>query len=176
MGAAFSPIDGQRPTYRYAIQATAPYATPTDWIVIRGSATKVVRITHIEVSGAATAATEVIATFKKHTIANTGGTSTNPTPVAHDSSDAAASALVLLYTVAPAIDASAVIFEPVRLTLAVAPAATSVNPDRFVADYGARPSKAPVLRGVAQELALNFAGAAVPAGGVYDVVIEWTEE
>lgn len=167
--------DGQKATYRYTFQAAAPYATPTDWIVIRGANGVVVRITHLEISGAATAATEVIFAFKKHTIADTVGTSTNPTPVPHDSGDGAAQATVFLYTVAPTIDASAVIFEPVRLTLAVAPAATSVNPDRFVADYGARPSKAPTLRGVAQEFALNFGGAAVPAGGVYDGVIEWTE-
>src|SRR5262249_44379158 len=42
--------------YTYAISATAPYATPTDWVVIRGSATKTVKIVRVELSGAATAA------------------------------------------------------------------------------------------------------------------------
>src|SRR5438046_2548255 len=67
-----SPVDGQKATYRYAIQATAPYSSATDWIVLRGSATKTIRVTHIELSGAATAATEVIMLLKKHTVANTG--------------------------------------------------------------------------------------------------------
>lgn len=168
--------NGTKATYTYAISATAPYATPTDWIVIRGSASKTIKIVKIEISGAATAATEVIFTIKKHTIANTSGTSTTPTPTQHDSNDAAASATVLLYSVAPTIDASATIWKNVRMTLAVAPAATTVAPDRFLYDYAAQIHEPMTLRGVAQELAINFAGAAVPSGGVYDVAIGWTEE
>lgn len=168
--------NGQKPTYTYAISATAPYSSPTDWIVIRGSASKTIKIMRVEVSGAATAATEVIATLKKHTIANTSGTSSNPTPVQHDSNDPAAAATVLLYSVAPTVDASATIWKNVRMTLAVAPAATTVAPDRFVYDILAAPYEPLILRGVAQELALNFAGAAVPSGGVYDVAITWVEE
>jgi hypothetical protein len=167
---------GIKATYVYAISATAPYATPTDWIVIRGSATKTIKIQRIEISGAATAATEVIFTLKKHTVANTSGTSTTPTPTQHDSADAAASATVLLYSVAPTIDASATIWKNVRMTLAVAPAATTVAPDRYVYDYANQPYEPLTLRGVAQELAMNFASAAVPSGGVYDVAITWSEE
>lgn len=170
-----SSAGGSQATYVYAISATAPYATPTDWIVIRGSGSKTIKIVRIEISGAATAATEVIFTLKKHTIANTAGTSTTPTPMKHDSNDGAATATVLLYSAAPTIDASATIWKTVRMTLAVAPAATSVTPDRYVYDYGDQPYAPLVLRGVAQEVAINFAGAAVPAGGVYDVAITWVE-
>jgi hypothetical protein len=169
-------VSGTKATYTYAVSATAPYATATDWIVIRGSGTKTVKILRVELSGAATSATEVIFTLKKHTIANTGGTSTTPTPMQHDSSDGAATAVVLLYSAAPTIDASATIWKSARLTLALAPAATSANPDRYVYDYGVEPYEPLTLRGVAQECALNFAGAAVPTGGVCDVVIVFTEE
>jgi hypothetical protein len=168
--------NGTKATYVYAINATAPYATPTDWIVIRGSASKTIKIVRIDISGAATAATEVVFTLNKHTIANTGGTSTTPTPVQHDSNDAAAAATVLKYSAAPTIDASAATWKNIRLTLAVAPAATTVAPDRFVYNYGAEIGEPLTLRGVAQELAINFGGAAVPSGGVYDVAITWTEE
>src|SRR6266566_4778592 len=114
---AVTPEDGWKATYTYTISATAPYATPTDWVVIRGSATKVVRVVHIEYSGVATAATAGnIILIKKHTIANTGGTSTNPAFIKHDSNDGAATALVLLYTVAPTIDGTAAIWKTVRLT------------------------------------------------------------
>jgi hypothetical protein len=167
---------GVKATYTYAISATAPYATPTDWIVVRGSATKLVKIQRIEISGAATAATEVIFTLKKHTIANTGGTNTTPTPMQHDSADAAATAAILLYSVAPTIDASASIWKSVRMTLAVAPAASTVAPDRYVYNYAAEPYEPLTLRGVAQEFAVNFAGVAVPSGGVYDVAITISEE
>src|SRR6266702_4946637 len=46
---------GFKATYTYAISATAPYATPTDWIVIRGGA-NTAKIVRVEISGAATAA------------------------------------------------------------------------------------------------------------------------
>lgn len=162
-------------TYTYAISATAPYATPTDWIVLRGSATKVVRLQRIEFSGAATAATEVIFTLKKHTIANTSGTSTSPTPMQHDSADGVATATILLYSVAPTIDASATIWKTVRMTLAVAPAATTVAPDRYIYNASADLCEPLTLRGVAQEFAINFGSAAVPSGGVYDVVLVFSE-
>lgn len=171
-----SSVSGTKATYTYAVSATAPYATPTDWIVIRGSGTKTVKILRIEISGAATAATEVIFTLKKHTVANTSGTSTTPTPMQHDSADSAASAVVLLYSVAPTIDATATIWKNVRLTLAVAPAATTVAPDRYVYDYGVESYEPLTLRGVAQEFAINFGGSAVPSGGVYDVAIVFSEE
>lgn len=168
--------NGTKATYTYTISATAPYATPADYIVIRGTASKTVRIVRVEISGAATAATEVIYTLKKHTIANTSGTATNPTPVQHDSNDAAASATVLLYSAAPTTDASATIWRNVRLTLAVAPAATTVAPDRFIYNYGAEIGEPLTLRGVAQEFALNLGGGALPSGAVLDVAITWTEE
>lgn len=163
-------------TYTYAISATAPYATPTDWIVIRGSATKLVKVVRFEFSGIATAATSIVFTLKKHTVANTAGTSTNPAFMLHDSSDPAATALVLLYSVAPTIDATATIFRTVRYDLGIAPAASAVVTDRYVAELGIGPYEPIVLRGVAQEFAINFASAAIPSGGLYDVSITVTEE
>jgi hypothetical protein len=175
---AMSPEDGWKPTYTYTISATAPYATPTDWVVIRGSATKTVKVVHIEYSGVATAATAGnIILVKKHTIANTAGTSTNPAAIKHDSNDGNATALVLLYSVAPTIDGTAVIWKTVRLTYGlVAAAAGTWAQDRYVWDQGSSPFEAMTLRGVAQELAFNFNSVAIPAGGVYDLSVTWTEE
>lgn len=168
--------NGTKATYTYAISATAPYATATDWIVVRGSASKTIKIVRVELSGAATAATTILATLKKHTIANTAGTSTNPTPMQHDSNDAAAFATVLLYSAAPTIDASATIWKNVRIDLTVVPGASANAVDRYVYEYGAQISEPLILRGVAQEFAINLGGAAVPSGGVYDASITWTEE
>ena len=169
---------GSKATYTYTISATAPYATPTDWVVLRGSATTLVKVVHIEYSGVATAATAGnILLIKKHTIANTAGTSTTPTFIKHDSGDGAGTAVILLYTVAPTIDATAVIWKTVRLTYGlVAAAAGSWAQDRYVWDHGASPFEPLVLRGVAQECAFNFNSVAIPAGGVYDLSVTWTEE
>ena len=172
---------GSKATYTYAISATAPYATPTDWVVIRGSATKLIKIVRIEFSGAATAATAgLVATIKKHTIANTAGANTNPTPVKHDSNDGAATATVLLYSVAPTIDASATIWRTIRQGLtAVTPAAFSAtNPvvTPYLWDYNDAAYEPLVLRGVAQECAINFNAVALIAGEVLDYQISWSEE
>jgi hypothetical protein len=175
---AITQEDGWKPTYTYTISATAPYATPTDWVVIRGSATKTVKIVHIEYSGVATAATAGnIILIKKHTVANTGGTSTNPAFIQHDSNDAAATALVLLYTAAPTISGTAAIWKTVRLTYGlVAAAGGTWAQDRYVWDHSGEPYEAMTLRGVAQELAFNFNAVAIPAGGVYDLSVTITEE
>jgi hypothetical protein len=165
-------------TYTYTISATAPYATPTDWVVLRGSATTLVKVVHIEYSGVATAATAGnIILIKKHTVANTGGTSTTPAFIKHDSGDGAGTAVILLYSVAPTIDATATIWKTVRLTYGlVAAAAGTWAQDRYVWDHGASPFEPMVLRGVAQELAFNFNSVAIPSGGVYDLSVTWTEE
>jgi hypothetical protein len=53
-------VGGSKATYTYAINSLAPPATATDIMVLRGSATKLVKVVRIQVSGAATAATSVI--------------------------------------------------------------------------------------------------------------------
>jgi hypothetical protein len=174
-------VGGTKATYTYSLSATAPYATPTDWIVLRGSATKLVKVMRIEFSAAATASTAgIVFTIKKHTIANTVGTSTTPAFMQHDSSDGAGTAVILLYSVAPTIDASATVWKTVRVSTAILAQGTFAATDApifsWVYDFGMSSYEPLTLRGVAQECAINFAGAAIPSGGVYDYSISWTEE
>jgi hypothetical protein len=167
---------GSKATYTYSAGAIATFATMQDLVVLRGSATKLVKVTRVELSGSATAATQILFWLKKHTIADTGGTSTNQTVTKHDSNDGAATALAMLYTIQATVDASATIVRQGRLTLAVAPAATANLNDRYVVDFGMRGAEPIVLRGVAQEFALNFNGQATTAGQLMDYTIEWSEE
>ncbi len=170
---------GSKATYSYVVTATAPgYATPQDWIVLRGSATKTIKVVRIEISGAITTAAGYIVSLKKHTIANTGGTSTNPTPIKHDSNDGANTGTILLYTVAPTTDASATIWKYIRMILQppLNGAAGTVVTTPFIYDYAQEPYEPMVLRGVAQELAFNLGGIAIGTGQVYDFTITWTEE
>lgn len=168
---------GSKATYTFSISGVAALTAQTDMFVLRGSATKLVKVVHIEVSGAATAATEVIWTLKKHTIANTGGTGTAAVITQHDSNDGAATASILAYnTTLPTIDVSATVFRNIRLDLDVLPAASAVTPDRYIQDYGVNAAEPPTLRGVAQEFALNLGGGTIPPGEVVDFTITWTEE
>src|SRR6266702_2701406 len=126
-------------TYTYLITATAPYATPTDWVVLRGSSSKLVKVVRTSFVGFPTAT-------------------------------------IFLYSAAPTINASAIIVENIWTQLAVTMTTASALPLPVVHEYGLGPYEPWVLRGVAQEFAINFNSVAVPAGGLYTYEITWSEE
>ena len=85
----------------------------------------------------------------------------------------AATAVLALYTVNPTGLGTAVgNVGAKRLFLNV----STAQEDQAVWDFSTRQDKALVLRGTTDILALNFGGAAVPAGGVLDFEIEWEED
>ncbi len=163
-------------TYTYLITATAPYATPTDWVVLRGSTSKVVTVVRTSFVGFATAATNILFTYKKHSVANTAGTSSAGTIIQRDSADPAPTASILLYSAAPTISGTAIIVENIWTQLAVTMTSSSVLPTPVVHEYSLGAYEPWVLHGVAEEFAINFAGVAVPAGGLYTYELTFTEE
>ena len=167
-------IEGFRATYRYVAAAYVPYATATDALVITGASGKVIRVTKVIVRGKATAASQYDVYLTKRTTANTGGTATNPTPSLADSADPAAAATLALYSVIPTSLGTGTILAGNRsfLPAAATPVATD---DSTKWDFGTRNEKAPVLRSATESLAVNFGGAAVPAGANLYIEIEWTE-
>jgi hypothetical protein len=174
--AAFTNVGGMKATYTVSISAVTALAAQTDVVIVRGSATKLIKIIHAEVSGAATAATSTVWFMKKHTVANTGGSGTAAVITKHDSADAAATAVVQAYnTTLPTIDATASNVRTIRIDLAILPAASAVITDRYTEDFGDFWEPI-VLRGVAQEFAFNAGGGTIPAGEVFDYTITWTEE
>ena len=94
-------INGTRATYHYVAQDITPVATSTDVVVLSGSASKVIRVTKVSIVGTATAASIYDHYLIKRTAANTGGTSTSPTPAKSDSNDPSASATLKLYSANP---------------------------------------------------------------------------
>jgi hypothetical protein len=164
-----------KPTFRYTAVDITPVATATDVLVLKGSATKTIRVTRAGILGTATAASIYDLYLTKRTTANTGGTSTAPTPSQSDSSDAAATATLALYTANPSALGTGVTLEAskVYLPAGATPAGAATVREFF---FGSRNDKAPVLRGTAESIAFNFAGQAVPAGASLYMVIEWTED
>jgi len=166
--------EGTKTTYSAAITALAIAAAATDFFTIIGSATKTVRVTRIEISGVATAAGATTVQVLKRSAADTTGTSTAPTVVPHDSTDAAGTAVCAAYTVNPGgLGALVGLIRSVRPTFTTAAGAIPEVP--VVLDFTLRNEKAVVLRGVAQNLALGLNGATV-AGLTLDIDITWTEE
>ena len=91
------------PVWSYALQAYVPASQPTDVIVIRGSATKTLKIQSIIISAESNTASALSASIIRRTTAPTGGTSTTLIGTPHDISDGSASASVSFYTVNPTV-------------------------------------------------------------------------
>lgn len=166
-------VSGNIPAYAYVVDYFTPYATPTDVVGIVGSATKLVKIQKIYLSGTQTTAGINKWYLIKRSTADTGGTPSAITAVKLNSLNATAGATVQKYTAAPT---TGTLVGNVRVVSALAPAPASVSPGDICIFDGTLACQPIELRGVAEELDLNFAGAAVPAGLSIGVTIVTTEE
>jgi hypothetical protein len=159
-------------TYRWALAASSFAATFTDVWVIGGSASKVVRVNFITLCATATAAGSIDTYIVKRSTADTGGTSSAFTAIPSDSTNAAATGTVLVYTANPSGGAAAANFGVRKLNIG-----TLGNAGCVTWTFGPPGTGQSVtLRGVAQQLAVNFAGGAVPSGLLATIEIETTEE
>ncbi len=165
--------EGVRATYSYASQANTPAASPTDIFKIAGSATKVIRITRISIGGIATTAGYLKIALVRRSTAGSGGTATNPAALKHDTSDAAASATLTLYTANPTVGTAVGTLHASRVFL---PLVTATGSAPLVWDFTNRNEEAIVLRGTTDILAINGVADTVPAGGVLDIDVTWIEE
>jgi hypothetical protein len=167
--------DGQKFTYSAASESLVVASTPTDVFTITGSATKTIRITQVEVSSTQTTAATTNLYLIKRSTANTGGTSTAPGSVPHDSNSPAASATVAQYTANPTgLGTTVGTIRSAKWTPATPGTAGGSNTQLW--QFGNRPgAQAIVLRGTGQVLALNL-GSTTQAGNTYDISFEWTED
>jgi hypothetical protein len=173
-GAQMSNGEGRKPTYSAALIAYTPYATPQDVVGIVGSASKQVRLLRFAVSGRATAANQLDVQLVKRASADTGGTPTALSAVAHDSSDAAATAAASSFAAAPTAGTLVGAVRAQQINLSAAGSGGAAVPVEF--DFGTANDKAIVLNSASEGLYLNLNGAAMPAGTVLNVFLEWSEE
>lgn len=165
------PADAPR-SYSATIVNLVPALLATDIFTITGSATKTVLIKNITISGTQTTAGSTNLLLVKRSTANSGGTSSAPTMVSHDSSDSAATAVVRAYTANPTLGTLVGALNAIKQYFPTLTGVPSVEEYYF----GDAPFKKEiVLRGTSQVLAVNLNGATV-AGGNLDISIEWTEE
>ncbi len=163
--------EGAKATYSVGVAAFTPVATATDFWTLVGSATKVVRLLRLSISGIATSAISSDIELIKRTTADSGGTSAQPTIGQHDSNDAAPTAVVNTYSVNPTTGTGGGVMRAAKLNLGATGAAGKIE-----WDFTTRNGKGLVLRGIAQAYALNFLGAAIPSGMLIDVDCEFSEE
>jgi hypothetical protein len=171
--AAMQLVDTENLKATYSISGTfTPAATPTDVVVLPGSASKTIRIKRVRVQGRATVVGDMTLALIKRSTANSAGTSTNPTVVPSDSNNAAGSAVPLQYSVNPTPGTAVGTLDTYNLAF---PLAGTTNPG-YDRTFSTNNDQAIVLRGVAQSLAINFGGGTVPTTGVLFYMIEYTEE
>lgn len=165
--------EGQKATYSFAIGPQTTFAaTPNDIFVITGSATKTIRIGKLSLCGTATAATTAEFSLVKRSTAATGGTILNTaTVVPNDSTNPAATATFVSYSVNPTPGTAVGVVDAKKLNLGALGAAGCLY-----WQWGDTNGQQIVLRGVAQQLSINFASATPPAGMSLDVKVELTEE
>lgn len=164
-------VEGLQGTYAVSAVDVTPAATTTDVVTVYGSATKTVRVKSVTVSGVATTAGSMDVSLVKRTAANTEGTSTAPVIAKFDSTDAAATATVAQYSANASALGAGVALATKKLNMGVAGAGGVVS-----FDFATRNDKALILRGVAQGLAINLNGQAVPNGGKITYAVEWEED
>lgn len=171
--------DGVTPCYRACKLAFAPVATPTDILVIQGSATKTVRIKIIQIGGVATAQGNMPVQLIRRSTAGTIGSAvlTAITAGAHDNTnDGAATAVISTVGTAnyttPGTQVAIVGVGRVNMPAITSGAVT--GPLSF--DFCLHEDKALILRGTSDYLWINLNGTAIPAGGVFDILIEFEED
>ena len=170
--------DGSKATYRYAVQAFTPVATPTAFFQIAGSATKTVRVKRIKIGGVATSNGNMQVQMSRWSTAGTPGSAvlTGVTAVKHDTGDAAATATVSTVGTANYTTqgtGNATLLSADRIFLATT--ATGAT-QQLIYDFSTRQDKAFILRGTTDILSLSGNGSAVPAGGVLDIEVETEED
>jgi hypothetical protein len=146
-------------------------ATPTDVVTLTGSATKTIRIKKVVVSGLAntTAGTMDVSLYLR-LVADASGTSTTVVAAKYDSADASPTAVVKEYSVLPDITAGSTALKTKKLNFGLKGAAGEA-----IFDFTSNNTKPLYIRGVAQQLAINFNGQAVPSGGNISYEIIWEE-
>ncbi len=168
------------PAFAAAGYGIVPAASASDVACITGSATKVVRVQSVRVSGTAGTLVTLPVILTKHTVANTGGTAATttalPVPVSLDTGTIAtsgATATTTAYTANPTVDSTALQVEATTTSLNTTAALVNGPPAFF--DYKARNFlEAPTLRGIAQQLCVNLGGISVTTGALA-VSFTWTE-
>lgn len=167
---------GEAATFKQTYSGSAyavPASTPTDICTLTGSATKTIRVRRIQLSGIATAVGSFPIAIVKRSAANTGNFLA-VTEVPYDSQNAAATAVMAVYSSNPSALGTAVgvLADPL---ITFNNATTGISGNTLTELRFGQLGNSITLRGVAQTLAVNGNDATI-AGGLLSCMFEWTEE
>lgn len=159
--------------YSATVRPFMPPALSTDMCVITGSATKVVKVTGVEVSAnQATTGNNQIHLVKR-TAANTGGATIAMSSAAWDTGIPAPTASAYIYATKPTALGTSAGSLVIKNVLSPVSTALGVQYTYLVEPNVFKPI---VLRGTAESLAVNFDGQTSPAGFAVNCTFFFTEE
>ncbi len=175
-------------TYSSAFIGLVPPASATDELCITGSASKVVRVNSIKIGGTAGTLVSLPVTVVRRATADTGGTlattTANPgvtTQIAArdtgQSLNTSATAVLASYTAVPTINDSAPVYLDSAMLL-LGTTGTTIDAQVTIFDWSRdieNNVQVPTLRGVAQQLCVNFGTTSITSG-VLNGSITWSEE
>lgn len=169
----------KRATYRASTLTTVAAAAGTaPFFIMEGSATKIIKIKSITVTGANLTLVQYLSlVVRKFSTAASGGTATALVQTPMDANEAAGTAnLCSTYTVAPTPGTTVGTLSTATLLGQATTAVAGGAPLTFTFDFGkAAATQEPTLRGIAQGIGLAFSVA--PATAVtLSLTVEWTEE
>ena len=168
--------DTLRTTYRYAIANVTPTATPTDFLMIKGSATTTLHVKVIKIWGFSTAANSIYVQLVRRAAAyTTQGSAVFNTITAgkHDVNDASATANVSYISGGNFTANAAAVGGPLETAI------LNTGPNAQVPvvwNYTLNQDKALAVRGQSDFLFINFSGNTVPAGGALTITLEIEED
>lgn len=156
----------------YSCGAVFTVATAaTDIFAISGSASQVVRVRLVRVTGVQTTGSSATIQLIKRSAVNTGGTIVNPPIVKMDTNNPAPTSVISEYTANPASLGTSVGI--IRVHIQPIPASGGGTAD-VPFQFGIYEDQPVVLRGVAESLCINLNGGTF-VGNSIAVSVEWTE-
>jgi hypothetical protein len=159
-------------TYSGCVVALAVAANPTDIFTITGSASKTIYVYKVRISGTQNNNGSANFLLVKRSTANTGGTSTTPAIVPHDSANATTTAVVRAYTANPTLGTLVGTLRAFAISI---PNKNSIGAGVPLLEFGDVDSTQPiVLRGTSELLAINMNGVSM-AGSDLELCFEWRE-
>ena len=158
-------------TYFASVTGLLNGATPTDVFTISGSATKKIKIKRYGVVGIKSVNSNIDVISLIRTTLNTGGTSTSPTIVKADSTNATPTAIVKAYTLNPTLGTLNGNIRSSKLFFNTLGNAGSTN---LLVEFGTGNNQAPILNGVNDMFCINANGQII-TGGNWDIFVEFTE-
>lgn len=162
------------PTYTSTNIDIVPVATPSDVVVLVGSATKTIMVTKFEITPTATANGSLDFYVYKRTTANTGGTFTATAITPNDSTNPTATAVSRIYSANPSALGTGTLVRATRVTLA-SKSPNGIAIQQWIESFGTGNQQPLVLRGVNESLAINLNGQALPTGIELYFTLEWVE-